>query len=50
MILIAVALVVCLWAAAQSTGQAWAMLAALLLVGFALYALRPARARPTPFR
>ncbi|MFN3727308.1 MAG: APC family permease [Allosphingosinicella sp.] len=38
-LLMAGGLLVCAWAAAQSTGAAWALLGGLLLVGLVLYAL-----------
>lgn len=37
--MVAAGLAVCLWAAAQSKWQSWAMLAAALVAGFLLYAL-----------
>ena len=37
--MVAAALAVCLWAAAQSSWQSWAMLGGLVLAGFLLYAL-----------
>ncbi len=37
--MIAAGLAVCLWAAAQSKWESWAMLGGLVLAGFLLYAL-----------
>jgi APA family basic amino acid/polyamine antiporter len=44
-LLIVAALLVCLWAALQSTGLAWARLAALAAVGVLLYAVARRQAR-----
>lgn len=45
--LLGAGLLVCAWAAAQSTTRAWAMLAALLLAGLLLYALARRRGGAT---